>query len=141
MKTCIETINADLLEACKITLRLMKEYGQTHENPTDAAYMDMADTGLSSPLSAVLENVIDAADAFDSSNKRPKITLKPCPYCGGEAVMSKRERFDIPNWVEFYIGCDRHSCKVMPHVKSFGGYKEAVQAWNRRAGVDQESPL
>ncbi len=64
--------------------------------------------------------------------------LKPCPFCGGTAVMTKRERMDIPNWVEFYICCDRYSCKVKPHVSSFASPKEAVQCWNRRKGVDDD---
>jgi Lar family restriction alleviation protein len=66
------------------------------------------------------------------------VKLKPCPFCGGSAVMTKRERMDIPNWVEFYICCDRYSCKVKPHVSSFASPKEAVQCWNRRKGVDDD---
>lgn len=62
--------------------------------------------------------------------------LKRCPFCGGAAVMTKRERMDIPNWLEFHIACDRFACKVKPHVTSYGSPKEAVTCWNRRSGVD-----
>ena len=52
------------------------------------------------------------------------MTLKPCPFCGGSAVMTKRERY---------------SCKVKPHVVSFASPKEAVKCWNRRKGEDDIS--
>ena len=54
----------DLLEACQVTLRLMRENGHTHEAPkqhADFDILDQFDTGLSSPLSAVLESAIAKA--------------------------------------------------------------------------------
>lgn len=55
----------DLLAACKVTLRLLREHGHTHEAPKQAAdydILDQFDTGLSSPISAVLEAAIAKAE-------------------------------------------------------------------------------
>jgi len=59
-----------LLNACKITLALLRKHGQTHEtcqnNDLDQeTYLDIFDTGQSSPLSRVLESAIEATEASD----------------------------------------------------------------------------
>jgi hypothetical protein len=68
------------------------------------------------------------------------IKLKPCPFCGHTATITKQERLDIPHWVEFSITCDSYGCKVKPHVSSFASPKEAVRCWNRRKGEESETP-
>lgn len=59
----------DLLVACKLALDLMERFQQTHdtfdgrvEDGESPFYMDIADTGLSAPLSKVLENAIAKAE-------------------------------------------------------------------------------
>ncbi len=55
----------DLLAACKVALRMMREHGHTHDAPKqhpDYDILDQFDTGLSSPLSAVLEAAIAKAE-------------------------------------------------------------------------------
>jgi len=45
----------DLLEACRIALRLLEAHGQTHDTATGPEpIMDQYDTGLSAPLSHML---------------------------------------------------------------------------------------
>lgn len=58
--------------------------------------------------------------------------LKPCPFCGGKAVMqsfsTQREKC-----IRYRVICDK--CGVengWEHFKS----EEAAEAWNRRAGED-----
>lgn len=55
----------DLLAACKATLLLLRENGHTHEAPKQAPdydILDQFDTGLSSPISAVLGSAIAKAE-------------------------------------------------------------------------------
>jgi len=55
----------DLLAACKIALRLMREHGHTHDNPIQEPtcdYLDTKDTGESAPLSEVLAAAIRKAE-------------------------------------------------------------------------------
>ena len=58
-----------------------------------------------------------------------KIELKPCPFCGGEAMMWGK--FDPPCNDKYTISCS--SCGVStPTYRS----KEAVaETWNRRANM------
>ncbi len=52
--------------------------------------------------------------------------LKPCPFCGGQAVRSKTP-FDGPE--EHYIFCLGCSCQT----QSRGSFEMVLEAWNRRA--------
>ncbi len=53
----------DMLEVLKLTLRMMREHGQTHDavHLNEEDYLDCHDTGLSAPLSAVIEAAIAKA--------------------------------------------------------------------------------
>ena len=53
----------DLYEACEIALRIMRETGQTHDcdTHTEMGCMDTKDTGLSAPISDVLEHALAKA--------------------------------------------------------------------------------
>ena len=89
------------------------------------------------------------------------MNLKPCPFCGGEAVMHERfdsiskyvhKKAEIPNNVKFLCStkyasgvlyykyrekvfipqCCDTSC-IGRSTKPFKNEKEAAEAWNRRA--------
>ena len=49
--------------------------------------------------------------------------LKPCPFCGGEAKINKRE---------YSIECTRCSA----YMGYFYTKQEAIEAWNRRVTDD-----
>lgn len=51
-------------------------------------------------------------------------TLKPCPFCGGEASVKMWCEPDTP----FLVMCE--SCKAS--VKDYATEAEAIEAWNRR---------
>jgi hypothetical protein len=54
----------DLLEACRVTLRMMEQHGQTHDTNNgryNYEYLDAHDTGHSSALSDLLRSVIERA--------------------------------------------------------------------------------
>lgn len=59
--------------------------------------------------------------------------LKPCPFCGGEAVAASR-RNDNPGFcqheTDHWIYCDTEDCIV--HVGMCETAGEAIAAWNRR---------
>lgn len=50
-------------------------------------------------------------------------TLKPCPFCGGEAHMSGGGKV-------FWVNC--RGCKIDMHICDTK--KEAIEAWNKRVG-------
>lgn len=56
-----------------------------------------------------------------------KITLKPCPFCGSEAVLIGTEK---ENWVE----CTNKDCGC----EVFLGFNDkAIKVWNTRKPVDK----
>ena len=55
--------------------------------------------------------------------------LKPCPFCGSEAV----QLYSINTGTSIY-GCFTPCCmgNAQNHLYKFGTVKEAIAAWNRR---------
>ena len=58
-----------------------------------------------------------------------KVELKPCPFCGGEAIM---ERLAVPKW-EYRVRCNNIRCKIQPNTWLRKSKEEASEFWNRRA--------
>lgn len=55
--------------------------------------------------------------------------LKPCPFCGGEAIL-------LEDWKDgnFIVGCANNDCIVrLSGIPSFDNAEQAVKAWNTRA--------
>ena len=61
--------------------------------------------------------------------------LKPCPFCGGKAEITKHDNMPVLKWFGYFsehyynVGCIHH-CTIR------SGYRtpeEAAEAWNRRA--------
>ncbi len=69
--------------------------------------------------------------------KMPDIELKPCPFCGGEAVINeipphKHTFVNMPDCEGFtYIECTRCGGTVAADTT-----QQAIEAWNRRADMD-----
>ena len=61
--------------------------------------------------------------------------LKPCPFCGGEAMMRERYIEGIANRKHYRREC-RH-CKAT-FADWYRSIKKADEAWNRRAQPDNE---
>lgn len=55
--------------------------------------------------------------------------LKPCPFCGGEAILRMQNADYIPDM--YAVEC--HSCKYITDFYTNSG--KAIEAWNRRAEV------
>lgn len=54
-------------------------------------------------------------------------TLKPCPFCGGEAVILKADQYHVfPD--TYYVSCTKCTAGVGP----LDTEAEAIEAWNRR---------
>ena len=66
--------------------------------------------------------------AIKALNKDAMEELKPCPFCGAEAKMTKSEGLG------YSIGCtnDDGNCGVMPSTIYYRTAGKAVEAWNRR---------
>ena len=52
--------------------------------------------------------------------------LKPCPFCGGEAVL-------IDNGCFVDVSCKNFHCRGWADSLMFKTKEEAIEAWNRRA--------
>ena len=70
--------------------------------------------------------------------------LKPCPFCGGEAVVTKHHnRFTewylnllwCNRFTEWYL-CSCPKCHISQTGSEYGFRFEAVDAWNRRVNDD-----
>lgn len=62
--------------------------------------------------------------------------LRECPFCGGGAELV------LVDWCAmYYVRCenDRNKCEVIPETRHFVVEREAISAWNRRAG-DSNDP-
>ena len=60
--------------------------------------------------------------------------LKPCPFCGGKAVLSH----DHTGLGSSYIRCEKCGIESIRFIKSFeiASDDRAVEFWNRRVGND-----
>jgi Lar family restriction alleviation protein len=60
--------------------------------------------------------------------------LKPCPFCGSEAVLSVTESLFMEAWTEGR--CDLGACDAVISAQGSGPDKaeNVIAAWNRRAG-------
>lgn len=54
--------------------------------------------------------------------------LKPCPFCGGEAILIKEKII-----TRFYVECKK--CSAMTNL--FTTKEEAIEVWNRRTNNDR----
>jgi len=63
-----------------------------------------------------------------------EVELKPCPFCGGEAVHEKT-RHGIP--ISYWIKC-RHCCCC---TTAYSGRKSAITAWNTRHRIEAARPV
>lgn len=57
--------------------------------------------------------------------------LKPCPFCGGEAVIGQDEDW----YYEWRVACCNKDC-IFYLGKSYETEEEAAAAWNRRDGEE-----
>lgn len=66
---------------------------------------------------------------------RMNMTLKPCPFCGGEASV-KCEVFAGMAVCGYWVSCDDGNCNeaIKCSTYAFDTKAEAIAAWNYRAG-------
>lgn len=57
-----------------------------------------------------------------------EIKLKPCPFCGGEARISKSGSLCIVMCADA-----KGDCPVKPWVGRYGSEADVIDDWNRRA--------
>lgn len=59
--------------------------------------------------------------------RKPKVELKPCPFCGSEGLSGKKYRYRYPD----LFTCVCIKCGAMCGFSKT--LEEAVERWNRRA--------
>lgn len=69
-----------------------------------------------------------------------EIKLKPCPFCGGEAVTSLQTTDPENKFAFGWIGCQKCRCFIN-YINNAKGLKEAAEAWDRRADNRHFNPL
>ena len=57
--------------------------------------------------------------------------LKPCPFCGGKAIIAKITYGEVNTF--YSVTCDNWRCAVATVVPNYSDKEEAIEAWNRRA--------
>jgi len=61
------------------------------------------------------------------------IELKPCPFCGKMPHVSSYMSFGR---YEHYVECCNRKCKVYIKTMPYNREKQAIAAWNMRAGEE-----
>ena len=56
------------------------------------------------------------------------LDLKPCPFCGGEAILTKHHNRFTDWWI---VSCP--ICHISQTGSDYEFSFEAIEAWNRRA--------
>lgn len=56
------------------------------------------------------------------------VKLKPCPFCGGEAI----HRYGS-NIAKYYVCCENPKCRVQPITDAHQSKAVVTREWNRRA--------
>lgn len=62
-------------------------------------------------------------------------SLKPCPFCGGEAVL--KELHHVPNGYDYTPTCLNPSCAGRI-TKKWINKEDAIKAWNRRTEPERK---
>ena len=68
----------------------------------------------------------------------PEIKLKPCPFCGGEAIMMRLESLET-GFVSYYVShSEPFKCAYEIKQQSASEtMQEAANKWNRRADTNE----
>ena len=62
--------------------------------------------------------------------------LKPCPFCGGKAVLSHKTEWDNQCSYVYCIKCLSRIAGV-PVSSEYSSDERAIEAWNRRTGEQE----
>ena len=63
--------------------------------------------------------------------------LKPCPFCGGKAVLSHKTEWDEKCSYVYCTTCSIRTAGV-PVSSEYSSDEKAVKVWNRREGECQD---
>lgn len=78
-------------------------------------------------------------DKLIIEGKEIKFKLKPCPFCGGKAVLecnTSRGWFNSTVHKDFFVRCSKDLCLIKPRTCNFNNGLDAIAEWNRRVQVD-----
>lgn len=63
--------------------------------------------------------------------------LKPCPFCGGAAMLITCKYRH--NQTLYYVTCSNDDCAIAPETSEYLEARYAVEYWNRRFTDDQKN--
>ena len=60
--------------------------------------------------------------------------LKPCPFCGGMAILRSTYQYVRANTLalQYYVRCGNDTCELYVATCNRNTEEEAIEAWNRR---------
>lgn len=75
---------------------------------------------------------------FDEIENETGLKIEPCPFCGGEAVLTKNGTYWNPTYCVSCKTVDawgNNACRGVKHADSFDPESpvEAIAKWNKRA--------
>lgn len=82
-------------------------------------------TGIRAEISNA-PTIIEAENFAAEEKSEQK--LKPCPFCGGEAIMQQHRVMGDDRFIEFWIFCNY----CLGQTRQYFSAKRAIEAWNRR---------
>jgi len=113
-----ETIaNAQIMAAAPEMLDKLKEA---------VPYIEMADDQLDGGEGGCIRSLYEEIVALLESIEGEGVQLKPCPFCGGEAIV------DYCDDDEWYVSCNGDACDIRPQTEFCETRMEAIKTWNKR---------
>lgn len=62
--------------------------------------------------------------------------IKPCPFCGGKAILKKIPNTDL---TPYYVRCNSKECPMYVATCNRDTPEEAIAIWNRREGGQEQN--
>ena len=62
--------------------------------------------------------------------------IKPCPFCGGDAVLQNKAIAISPELIPGYrVACGNELCEISPATRIHSTKEEAIAVWNHRRDI------
>lgn len=93
--------------------------------------------GVEQNTSSEMQQTTPVADAERSLRPTQESGLLPCPFCGGEAIVSEdRGEGDSetgePPWIAIHVLCGNDACPVQPGIYGEESEEIATEKWSSR---------
>lgn len=79
----------------------------------------------------------DSLKEVVTSLKHDELSLLPCPFCGGEALVQPTYDIDTGERDGYFAWCLNYECECKPQTRDYLTEAKAIEAWNTRASETQ----